>query len=567
MTCTGHRSPVPHEGALRMDAVWLKSYPPEVDPHPAIPEGSVAQLIRDCCRTYATSEAYWSMGRSITFGETYALATRVARWLTAQGVRPGDRVAIMLPNVLAFPVVTYGALLAGAVVVNVNPMYTPRELAHQLLDAGARTMFAWEPALVAVHRCADETGLERVVVVTPAALLGALDAPPKAASLDSREFFLESVLAAGSTGPEPDMPPPDPLRAVMLQYTGGTTGVSKGALLTERNVRAALAQQLAWTGPFMARVRHPHRRVVAMPLYHIAALMAGMYRALVDGSCSLLIADPRNIDGFVDTLASQRFTVMGGVNTLYNALANHPRIGTVDFSHCVFSGAGATATQQAVVDRWRAISGMSIVEGYGMTETCCYISQQALDGRPFDGSVGLPLPLTEISVRDSADQEVPLGEPGEVCIRGPQVMAAYWNRPDETARVMTTDGFLRTGDIGSVDSDGYLRLSERKKDMILVSGFNVFPTEIEGVLLKHPKVLEAAVIASPDEHSGEVPVAFVVRRDPSLDREELITFMADMLTAYKRPKRIEFRDSLPKSPVGKILRRVLRDEDQSGSAS
>jgi long-chain acyl-CoA synthetase len=548
-----------------MDAVWLKSYPREVDPTPPIPTGSVPELIRDCCLRFSASEAYWSMGRSITFGDTYALAQRVASWLTAQGVSPGDRVAIMLPNVLAFPVVTYGALIAGGVVVNVNPMYTPRELLHQLRDAGARTLFVWEPALPVVEKSLAELGLERIVTVAPTALLGALAGSAPASAAPTRWPPLEHVLAAGAGGEVP-MPVADPDRLVMLQYTGGTTGVSKGAALTEGNVRAALAQQLAWTGPFLSATPGPHRRILAMPLYHIAALMAGMYRALIDGSCSILIADPRNLDGLIDVMASQRFTTMGGVNTLYNALLNHPRIDEVDFSHCLFSGAGATATQQVVADRWEAHTGMSIVEGYGMTETCCYISQQALDGRRFDGSVGLPLPLTEISVRDPIDRELPIGESGEICVRGPQVMAGYWNRPDETALVMTRDGFLRTGDIGCVDANGYLRLSERKKDMILVSGFNVYPTEIEGVLLQHPKVLEAAVIAAADDHSGQVPVAFVVRRDPTLTEADLRSFCEEHLTAYKRPKRIEFRDSLPKSPVGKVLRRVLREESRADPA-
>ena len=259
-------------------------------------------------------------------------------------------------------------------------------------------------------------------------------------------------------------------------------------------------------------------------------------------------------------MVSQRFTSMGGVNTLYAALLNHPRIRDVDFSQCFVSGAGATATQQAVVDRWHALTGMSIVEGYGMTETCCYISQQPLDGRPFNGSAGLPYPLTEISIRGSDDRELAAGEPGEICVRGPQVMAGYWNRHAETAQVMTEDGYLRSGDIGSIDADGYLRISDRKKDMLLVSGFNVFPNEVDAVLLEHPKVLEAAVVSAPDWRSGEVPVAFVVRRDPSLTEAELRAFCAERLTAYKRPKRFEFRDTLPKTPVGKILRRALRDE-------
>ena len=542
-----------------MDAIWLKSYPPEVDPSPAIANGSIPALIRDCCRQFGASEAYWSMGRSITFAETWTLAQRIARWLVAEGIRPGDRIAIMVPNVLAFPVLTYGVLIAGGVVVNVNPMYTPRELAYQLKDADARILFAWEPARPNVEKALPGLELERVVTVAPQSLLGPLAQTAAPVGAAHRWTTLEAVLAAGE-GREIAPLAPNPARVVMLQYTGGTTGVSKGAVLTERNVRASLAQQLAWTGPFMSKQPGAHRRIVAMPLYHIAALMAGMYRSLVDGSASILIADPRNLDAFIDVLVSQRFTTMGGVNTLYNALANHPRIGEVDFSHCAFSGAGATATQQVVVDRWHALTGMSIVEGYGMTETCCYISQQALDGRPFDGSVGLPFPLTELSIRDATDREVQPGEQGELCVRGPQVMAGYWNRPDETALVMTSDGYLRTGDIASVDASGYLRLAERKKDMILVSGFNVFPTEIEGVLLGHPQVLEAAVIAATDEHSGQAPVAFVVRRDATLTEAEVHAYCAERLTGYKRPRQIEFRDMLPKSPVGKVLRRVLRDE-------
>jgi long-chain acyl-CoA synthetase len=543
-----------------MDPVWLKSYPREVDPAPPIPDGSVAELVAAHCHRYAQREAFWSQGRSMTFAECFARAQALAGWLRREGVQPGERVAIMLPNVLAFPVVAYGALLGGQVVVNVNPMYTARELVHQLGDAGVRTLVAWEPALPVVEQALRKLLLERIVTVAPDALLG--DAPlrtPRASGDGPARWSLEAALAAGAG--EPVTPvgvaPSDP---AFLQYTGGTTGVSKGAVLTQRNVLADLAQQLAWTAPFVPAELAPHRAITALPLYHIAALMAGMFRQLLHGGSCILIANPRNLDDLVETMATQRFTSMGGVNTLYAALLNHPRIRAVDFSHCYVSGAGATATQQAVVDRWHALTGMSIVEGYGMTETCCYISQQPFDGRPFNGSAGLPYPLTEISIRGPGDRELAPGEPGEICIRGPQVMAGYWNRPAETAQVMTDDGFLRSGDIGSIDADGYLRISDRKKDMILVSGFNVFPNEVEAVLLTHPKVLEAAVVSAPDGRSGEVPVAFIVGRDPSLTAAELYAFCAEQLSAYKRPKRIEFRDALPKTPVGKILRRALRDE-------
>jgi long-chain acyl-CoA synthetase len=543
-----------------VDPVWLKSYPREVEALPAIRDGSVAELIAEYCRRHGEREAFWSQGRSMSYAECLAHAQSFAGWLRREGLAPGERVAVMLPNVLAFPVVTYGALLGGYVIVNVNPMYTPRELVHQLGDAGARTLVVWEPAVPVVEQALAALGLERIVTVAPDALLGTLaGGAERPRGVGCRWQRLETVLAAGAgeRGAPVAIPASSP---AFLQYTGGTTGVSKGAVLTHRNVLADLAQQLAWSQPFVPAERAPHRAITALPLYHIAALMAGMFRQLLHGGSCILIADARKLDDLVATMATQRFTSMGGVNTLYAALLNHPRIGAVDFSQCFVCGAGATSTQQAIVDRWQALTGISIVEGYGMTETCCYISQQPLDGRPFNGSAGLPLPLTEISIRDLSDRDLPVGEAGEICVRGPQVMAGYWNRPAATAEVMTEDGFLRTGDIGWVDADGYLRISDRKKDMILVSGFNVFPNEVEAVLLMHPKVLDAAVVSVPDERCGEAPAAFVVRRDASLTEAELRTLCAEQLAAYKRPQRFEFRDALPKTPVGKILRRALRDE-------
>jgi long-chain acyl-CoA synthetase len=544
-----------------MDPVWLRSYPREVDPAPAIPDGTVAELISQHCQRFADREAFWSRGRSLTFGECFAQARAFAGWLQRAGVAPGERVAVMLPNVLAFPVATYGALLGGHVVVNVNPLYTARELVHQLTDSGARTLVVWEPAVAVVEQALAELALERIVTVAAGAPRVAAAAVARPNGAGPAWHSLEAVLAAGAGEPLAAVAA-GPSSPVFLQYTGGTTGVSKGAVLTQRNVLADLAQQRAWSQPFLPPERGPYRAITALPLYHVAALMAGMFRQLLHGGSCILVADPRNLDDLVETMRTQRFTTMGGVNTLYNALLNHPRIGAVDFSHCLYSGAGATATQRAIVERWHALTGMSIVEGYGMTETCCYISQQPLDGRPFNGSVGLPYPLTEISIRDLEGRELGVGEIGEICVRGPQVMAGYWNRPDETREVMTEDGYLRSGDVGSVDVDGYLRISDRKKDMILVSGFNVFPNEIEAVLLAHPKVLEAAVVSAPDGRSGESPAAFIVRRDASLTEPELRAYCAGQLTAYKRPTRYEFRDALPKTPVGKVLRRALRDEAQ-----
>lgn len=544
-----------------MEPFWTRSYPREVDPSPVIPAGSVADLIVAHCEQYAAREAFWCRGRSMTFGECLELARAFAGWLGLERIPPGERIAVMLPNGLAFPIVTYGALLGGHVLVNINPAYTKRELVHQLSDAGARTLIAHESALPVVEASLAELDLDRLVTVRTGAPLGAGAAEGAAAPVagEPSRLTLDTALAIGAAAPAGPLTIA-PSSPAFLQYTGGTTGVSKGAVLTHHNVLADLAQQKAWTAPFIPAHLAPHRALMPLPLYHIAALMAGMFRQLLHGGSCILIVDPRNVDDLVGTMLTQRFTSFGGVNTLYAAVMAHPRIREVDFSQCFVCSAGATATQQPIVDRWRALTGLNIVEGYGMTETCCYISQLPFDGRPFNGSAGLPYPGTEISIRDGDDRELPVGVTGEICVRGPQVMAGYWNRPEETARAMTEDGYFRTGDVGSFDADGYLRISDRKKDMILVSGFNVFPNEVEAVLLAHPKVLEAAVVAWPDEHSGEVPAAFVVRRDPTLTEAELVAFCAAELTAYKRPKRIEFRDQLPKTPVGKILRRALRDE-------
>jgi long-chain acyl-CoA synthetase len=550
-----------------MDPIWLRNYPREVDPAPPIRSGCVAELIVEQCERLGDTEAFWSRGRSLGFGECLGLARAFAAWLRGEGLAPGDRVALMLPNALAFPVCTYGALLGGQVLVNVNPLYTARELAHQLRDSGARTLLVWEPVLGVAEAALAQVALERLVIVPRDALLR--DGSPRAArphGASPARWTLEGALAAG-LGAEPCLARVAPTSPAFLQYTGGTTGLSKGAVLTQRNVLADLAQQRAWSEPFIPQQLAPHRSITALPLYHIAALMAQMFRLLLLGGSCILIEDARNLDALVDTMRTQRFTAMGGVNTLYAALMNHPRVRDIDFSQCWICGAGATATQPAIAERWEALTGGTIIEGYGMTETCCYISQLPLDGRRFNGSAGLPYPATEISIRDRDDRELAPGESGEICVRGPQVMAGYWNRPEETAQVMTEDGYLRSGDIGTIDREGYIRICDRKKDMILVSGFNVYPNEVEAVLLTHPQVLEAAVVSIPDARAGELPAAFIVRRDPALTAEELAAHCAAALTAYKRPRRYEFRERLPKTPVGKILRRVLRDEAQRLAAS
>ena len=550
-----------------MEPIWLRSYPRAIDPAPPIRPGCVAELVVEQCERFRDREAFWSHGRSMSFGECLELARAFSGWLHQQGLQVGERVALMLPNVLAFPVCGYGTLLGGQILVTVNPLYTPRELVHQLRDCGARTLIVWEPALGVVEAALAELALERLVIVRREALLR--EAPPRAERPQAAapvRWTLEGALAAG-VGAERGAPALGALSPALLQYTGGTTGVAKGAVLTQRNMLADLAQQLAWSEPFIPQHLAPQRSITALPLYHIAALMAGMFRVLLLGGSCILIESARNLDDLVDTMCTQRFTSMGGVNTLYAALMNHARFHDIDFSQCWLAGAGATATQQPVVERWEALTGLTIVEGYGMTETCCYVSQLPLDGRRFNGSAGLPYPLTEISIRGPDERERAAGESGEICVRGPQVMAGYWNRPQESAQVMTEDGFLRSGDIGSVDAQGYLRISDRKKDMILVSGFNVYPNEIEAVLLTHPKVLEAAVVSIPDARAGELPAAFIVRRDASLTAPELAAHCAGALTAYKRPKRYEFRDTLPKSAVGKILRRALREEARTLAAS
>lgn len=543
-----------------MTPIWLSSYPAAVDPNPVIFAGSIGELIATRCQHFGSAEAFRWRGRSMSYEECLAHAGAFAGWLHHSGIPAGRRIALMLPNCLAFPVCALGTLLGGHVLVNVNPRYTARELEYQLLDSGARVLVIWEPVIGALGPVLRPDLLDRVIVVPGDAFIA--ESPAEAnrrtttgpAWLALAQVLHEGSMARAAAAPVLTTAP------ALLQYTGGTTGVSKGAILTHRNLLADLAQQAAWFEPFLPEALRPYRAVLPLPLYHIAGFMAGMMRSLVVGGSTLLIENPRDLDGLVATMRTERFTSMSGVNTLYAALLDHPQIGKVDFANCWMSTAGASATQRVVAERWESLTGCPLIEGYGMTETSCYISQGPLDGRRFNGSVGLPYPLTEISIRTPDGEELPPDTAGEICVRGPQVMAGYWQRPEETAEVMTMDGFLRTGDVGLVDAEGYLRISDRRKDMILVSGFNVFPNEVEGVLLTHPKVLEAAVVALPDARSGEVPVAFVVPRDPTLTVSELAVHCASELTPYKRPRHFEICASLPKTTVGKVLRRELRDE-------
>lgn len=551
---------------------WLAHYPaavpPELDPAKV---GTLADLIRMACTTYATRPAFESFGKTISFAETGRAAQAFAAWLQAQGFQKGDRIALMMPNILAYPATIFGALIGGFTVVNVNPLYTARELTHQLNDSGARALVVIENFAHVVEEAKPNLKLEAIVIATAGDLMGfkgtivnfvarKIKKVVKPFNLPG-SFALKTILA----GPSAMAPVTVTLDDVaFLQYTGGTTGVAKGATLTHRNVSSNVEQCVLWLGwalePPLGRSDYQHVMVTALPLYHIFALTCCCMFMLRIGAKGLLIANPRDIAGFVKTLKSSRITLFSGVNTLYNALANHPEMKDVDVSELRFAVAGGMATQAAVAKRWKDVTGKPIVEGYGLSETSPVASINRPDISEFSGTIGYPLPSTDFAIRDAEGHDMPVGEPGEICIRGPQVMAGYWNRPDETEKVMTQDGFFRSGDVGVLLPDGQVKIVDRMKDMVLVSGFNVYPNEVEDVLAAHPGVLEAAVIGLPDEHSGEAVTAFVVRKDDSLTAESLRTFCKDSLTGYKVPKQIIFRDALPKTNVGKVLRRALREE-------
>ncbi len=548
---------------------WLDSYPANI-PH-TIDEGRIGTLVdifRAAVAEYPNRPAVESFGKRMTYAELGRTADAVAAWLQGQGLQRGDRVAIMLPNVMAYPAILYGIQLAGGTVVNVNPLYTPRELTHQLKDSGARFLFVLENFAAVVEESLPAHKLDRVVLVTPGDLLGLKGAVVNLVSRYLKKavrpyrlpeaLSFKSIVAEGAERRlQPVTVSPDDI--AFLQYTGGTTGVAKGAVLLQRNVTANVLQSEAWMRPFFGE-RQDHVMVTALPLYHIFGLTVCSLLMTKIGGCQLLIANPRDIKGFVATLKKSRVTLMSGVNTLYNALAHAPGIREVDFSQLVFAVAGGMATQETVARKWKEISGQPIVEGYGLSETSPVVCANRLDIVEFTGTIGYPLPSTDVTVRAEDGSILPLGERGELCVKGPQVMAGYWQRPDETAKAMTQDGYFRTGDVAVIQPDGQVKIVDRMKDMILVSGFNVYPNEVEEVLVKHPGVMEAAVIGLPDESSGEAVVAYVVRKDPALTPDDLRLFCRENLTAYKVPRRVEFRESLPKSNVGKVLRRLLKDE-------
>jgi long-chain acyl-CoA synthetase len=552
-----------------MERIWLKHYPPGVPAE--IDCGryrSVGALFEESVAKYRDRPAYTNFGRTLAFGDLDRLSRDFGAWLQAKGLAKGARVAVMMPNCLQYPVCVFGILRAGCVVVNVNPLYTARELEHQLRDSGAEAIVILENFAHVLQEVVARTAVRQVAVASLGDLLG-----PKGAIVN---FVLRRVKkmvprweipgalrfnAMLAEGARAALNPPEVGQEdlAFLQYTGGTTGVSKGAMLLHRNILANVEQAMAWVKPFL---KEDERQVIitALPLYHVLSLTANCLLMMATGGCNILITNPRDIPGFVKELRRHRFTVFTGVNTLFNALMNHPGFASVDFSALKVSMGGGMAVQKAVADRWKRLTGCTLVEAYGLSETSPAVTVNPLDLKEYNGSIGLPIPSTEVVLRGDDGQEVALGSPGELCVRGPQVMKGYWNSPAETAKVLGRDGFLATGDIGVMDGNGYVKIVDRKKDMLMVSGFKVYPNEIESVVMMHPGVLECAVIGVPDARSGEAPKLFVVRRDPALAEEEIRRHCAENLTGYKRPKTIEFRKELPKTNVGKILRRALREE-------
>ena len=551
-----------------MEKIWLKSYPPGVPAEVRFDQfASVGELVDSCTKKYADRPAYTNMGKTLTFGDLDRMSRNFGAWLHAKGYVKGSRVAIMMPNVLQYPVVVFGALRAGCIVVNCNPLYTPRELEHQLRDSGAEVIVILENFASTLEQVIKSTPIKHVIIAAVGDLLGLkghivnfvlryVKKMVPAYGLPQAIRF-NSVLSEGG-GHEMKRVPMRQDDVAFLQYTGGTTGVSKGATLLHRNILANLEQANAWLEPFLGDSRQVI--ITPLPLYHIFSLTANCLLMMKLGGCNVLITNPRDIPGLVKELAQHPFTMITGVNTLFNALLNNAEFARLDFSQLKVTLGGGMAVQKPVADRWKEATGSTLVEAYGLSETSPAATINPLDLKEYNGTIGLPIPSTEIVLRDDAGVDVALGEPGEICIRGPQVMRGYWNRPDETAKVMTRDGYFATGDVGVMDERGYIRIVDRKKDMILVSGFNVYPNEIEGVVAGHPGVLECAVVGIPDAHSGEAVKLFVVKKDPGLTEEALRAYCAENLTGYKRPKSVEFRADLPKTNVGKILRRALRDE-------
>ncbi|KQW19018.1 long-chain fatty acid--CoA ligase [Afipia sp. Root123D2] len=562
-----------------MERIWLKQYPAGVPADIDVSQyASLVELLEESFTKFRDRRAFICMDKAITYRELDEMSSALGAFLQGKGLKKGTRVAIMMPNVLQHPISSAAILRAGYAVVNVNPLYTPRELEHQLKDSGAEAIIILENFAHTLEKVRANTSVKHIIVGSMGDLLGLkgllvnfvvrrMKKMVPAFSIAGTIGFNEAV-AAGRRMKlnKPTITQDD---VAFLQYTGGTTGVSKGATLLHRNILANVLQNDAWLQPALRKPPHVDELfiVCALPLYHIFALTACFLLAMRAGGVNLLIPNPRDMAGFVKELMKYQVNSFPAVNTLYNGLLHTPDFDKVDFSKLKTSFGGGMAVQKPVADKWLQVTGCALSEGYGLSETSPTLTCNPADTDAFSGSIGLPVSSTYISIRDDDNNEVPLGEPGEICAKGPQVMAGYWNRPEETAKVMTPDGFFRTGDIGIMGPDGYTKIVDRKKDMILVSGFNVYPNEVEEVIASHPGVLECAVIGVADPKSTEAVKAFVVRKDPNLTAQDVIKFAATQLTNYKVPKHVEFRTDLPKTNVGKILRRELRDEKPAAAAA
>ncbi len=552
-----------------MDPIWLDSYPPSV-PREIDPDKyrSIGEMFAESAARYAGSPAFTCMGKTCTFAEIDRLSRAFAAYLQGElGLERGARVAIMMPNVLQYPIAMLGVLRAGYTVVNCNPLYTPRELGGQLEDSGAKAIVIVENFAHTLEQVLDRTAVEHVIVTR----LGDMLDFPKSSIVNlvvkrvkkmvpewniPGAILFKDVLAAGAKRAfnPVDVAPED---LAFLQYTGGTTGIPKGAMLTHRNMIANLEQAHAWIKP---HVRQGQETIItALPLYHIFALLANCLTFIKIGAKNILITNPRDIPGFVKELRKEPFTALTGVNTLFNALLHNEDFRKLDFSALRLTLGGGMAVQKRVAQEWKEVTGTPLIEAYGLTETSPAATINPLDIDEYTGAIGLPISSTEVSIRTPEGEEVQIGEPGELCIRGPQVMKGYWQRPDETAIVFTEDDFLRTGDMAKMDERGFIYIIDRTKDMINVSGFNVYPNEIESVIASHPGVVEAGVVGVPDEQSGEIVKAVIVKKNPDLTKDEIIAYCREQMTPYKVPRQIEFRDELPKTVVGKILRRELRE--------
>jgi len=558
-----------------VEKIWLKHYPKGVPAEIDVNEyASVREVFEASVAKYGERPSFTCMGKTITFDELNTLSAAFGSFLQSNGCGKGTRIALMMPNILQYPVCVFGVLRAGCTVVNVNPLYTARELLHQLNDSGAEIIVVVENFAATLQEVVGKTKVRQTIVTSIGELLGVKGllvdfairhvkkmvpaySIPGAIHLsdafnDGRKRTLERVEIGHDD-------------IAFLQYTGGTTGIAKGAMLLHRNIVANLLQARAWVFPFM----HTKEReiiITPLPLYHIFSLTANCLTFMTLGAENVLIPNPRDIPGFVKEMRKYRFTAFTGVNTLFNALLNDPDFAKLNFSTLHLTLGGGMAVQEAVAIRWKAVTGSPLIEAYGLTETSPAATINPLDLPAYNGSIGLPVPSTELELRDDAGKAVPLGQPGEICIRGPQVMAGYWQRADETAKVIDPDGWFATGDVGIMDERGFVRIVDRKKDMILVSGFNVYPNEIEGVVAMHAGVLECAAVGVPDKKSGEAVKLFVVRKNPALTADEVLRHCREHLTGYKCPRDVEFRDDLPKSNVGKILRRELRDEARKAAA-